>query len=69
MDELPSLPGQDAATSHPAIAEFAGQWYLVYHPSDGPSGGTYRRQVAIEKLTFNQDGSISPVAPSAGLSF
>jgi beta-xylosidase len=69
MDTLPNLPGQDAATSHPAIAEFAGKWYLVYHLSDGPGGGTYRRQVAIEKLTFNSDGSIQPVTPSAGLTF
>lgn len=69
LEELPNNPGEDAATSHPAIAEFAGQWYLVYHLSDGPGGGTYRRQVAIEKLTFNEDGSIQPVTPSAGLSF
>ena len=69
MDALPNLPGQDAATSHPAIAEFAGQWYLVYHLSDGPGGGTYRRQVAIEKLDFNSDGTIQQVAPSSGLAF
>lgn len=69
MAELPNLPGQDAATSHPAIAEFLGQWYLVYHLSNGPGGGTYRRQVAIEKLTFNEDGTIEPVTPSSGISF
>ncbi len=69
MAELPNHPGQDAATSHPAIAEFEGQWYLVYHLSDGPGGGTYKRQVAIEKLTFNEDGSIAPITPSSGISF
>lgn len=69
LDALPALPGQDAPTSHPAIAEFAGEWYLVYHLSNGPGGGTYRRQVAIEKLTFNTDGSIQKVTPSSGLSF
>lgn len=69
LEELPNLPGQDAATSHPAVAEFAGQWYLVYHISDGPGGGTYKRQVAIEKLSFNEDGTISQVTPSGGLSF
>ena len=69
LDPLPNLPGQDAATSHPAIAEFAGQWYFVYHLSDGPGGGTYRRQVAIEKLTFNSNGAIQKVTPSFGLSF
>ncbi len=69
LDELPNLEGQDYATSHPAVAEFQGQWYLVYHLSDGPGGGTYKRQVAIDKLTFNADGSISPVTPSEGISF
>jgi beta-xylosidase len=69
MDELPNVQGQDAATSHPAIAEFQDQWYLVYHLSNGPNGGTYRRQVAVDKLTFNADGTIQKVTPSAGLSF
>lgn len=69
LDTLPNLPGQDAATSHPAIAQFADQWYLVYHRSDGANGGTYRRQVAVDKLSFADDGSIDPVSPSAGLSF
>mgnify|MGYP003471524624 FL=1 len=47
LDALPSVPGQDAPTSHPAVAQFAGQWYLVYHLSNGPNGGgTYKREVA-----------------------
>jgi len=69
LDALPGLPGQDAPTSHPAIAEFAGQWYLAYHLSNGPGGGTYRRQVAIDKLSFNADGTIRKVTPSSGLRF
>ena len=69
MEKLPALAGQDAPTSHPAIAEFAGQWYLVYHISNGKGGGTYRRQVAVDKLTFNADGTIKLVTPSAGMSF
>lgn len=69
LDKLPALAGQDAPTSHPAITEFAGQWYLVYHISNGKGGGTYRRQVAIEKLFFNNDGTIKPVTPSTGLTF
>lgn len=69
LNALPNLPGQDAATSHPAVAEHAGQWYLVYHLSNGPGGGTYRRQVAVDKLSFRADGSIAPVTPTRGLSF
>ena len=52
LDALPNVSGQDAATSHPGVAEFAGQWYPVYHSSNGPNGGcTYKREVAIDKLT------------------
>jgi len=70
LDALPNVPGQDAATSHPAVAQFAGQWYLVYHVSDGPNGGgTYKREVAIEKLTIQPDGTIAKVTRSSGFSF
>lgn len=70
LDALPNVSGQDAATSHPGVAEFAGQWYLVYHLSNGPNGGgTYKREVAVDKLTFNADGSIQKLKPSTGLTF
>ena len=69
LEQLPNLPGEDAATNHAGFAEFAGQWYIVYHVSDGPGGGTYRRQVAIDKMFFNDDGTIQLVAPTSGLSF
>jgi hypothetical protein len=69
LDPLPDA-GPDPATSHPGVAEFAGQWYFVYHVSDGPNGGgTYRHNVAVDKLNFNSDGSIQPVTPSSGLTF
>jgi hypothetical protein len=69
---LNSLPttSTDAATSHPGVAEFAGQWYLVYHVSNGPNGGgTYHREVAIDKMNFNSDGTIQLITPSSGLQF
>jgi beta-xylosidase len=70
IDPLPKVAGQDAPTNHAAVAELAGQWFIVYHVSNGPNGGgTYRREVAIDKLTFNMDGSIQKVVPSSGLSF
>jgi hypothetical protein len=70
LDTLNAAPGQQAPTSHPGVAEFAGQSYLVYHLSNGPNGGgTYRREVAVDKLNFNADGTIQPVTPSTGLRF
>jgi hypothetical protein len=67
---LPAAAGQDAPTNHAGVAQFAGQWYLVYHVSNGPNGGgTYRREVAVDKLTFNADGTIQMITPSSGLQF
>lgn len=67
---MPKVADQDEPTHHVGVGEFAGQWYIVYHVSHGPNGGgTYKREVAIDKMTFNADGTINPVTPSAGLSF
>lgn len=70
LDKMPKVAGQDESTNHAGVGEFAGQWYIVYHVSNGPNnGGAYRREVAIDKLTFNADGSIQKVTPSSALSF
>lgn len=71
IDQFPRADGNtDWPTNHAGVAELAGQWYIVYHVSNGPNGGgTYRREVAIDKLTFNADGSIAKVTPSGGLKF
>jgi hypothetical protein len=38
--------------------------------SNGPNGGgTYKREVAIDKLNSSTDGTIKPVTPSAALTF
>jgi len=70
LDALPAAANQDAPTSHGGVAALGGQWYIVYHLSNGPNnGGTYKREVAVDKLTFNDDGTIQKVTPSAGLAF
>jgi len=70
LDALPGVPGQDAPTSHPAVAELAGQWYLVYHLSNGPNGGgTYKREVALDKLAWPSDGTIPKLTRTNGVSF
>ena len=52
-------------TIHPSVIEFKGQWYFFYHdgsyPLDGTPGGDCRRQVCVEYLYFNPDGSIKPI--------
>jgi beta-xylosidase len=71
LDQMPQAAGQtDAPTNHSGVAEFQGQWYIVYHVSNGPmGGGTYRREVQIDKMNFNPDGTIQKVTPSGGLRF
>jgi hypothetical protein len=51
-----------STTNHPAIASFGGQWYMIYHTADAAGGGSFRRSVAVDRLTFNADGTIRPVA-------
>jgi hypothetical protein len=71
LDAFPRAAGQtDWPTNHAGVAQLAGQWYIVYHVSNGPNGGgTYRREVAVDKLFFNADGTIQKVTPSSGLTF
>jgi len=52
-------------TIHPSVIEFKGQWYFFYHDGsytlDGTPGGDCRRQVCVQYLYFNPDGSIKPI--------
>jgi beta-xylosidase len=54
-------------TNHQSIIEFRGKDYFLYHtgavpPRDGqPSGGRFRRSVAIDPLYYNADGSLKRV--------
>lgn len=70
LDPMPKGAGEsDQPTNHAGVAELNGQWYVVYHVSDGPNGGgTYRREVAVDRLNFSGD-AIQKVTPSKGMSF
>ena len=52
------LPPVSSTTSHPAITEFDGEWYLVYHTADAVGGNHFRRSVAIDDLEW--DDSVTP---------
>jgi len=58
-------PAKHGFTIHPSVVEFKKQWYFFYHDGsytlDGTPGGDCRRQVCVEYLYFNQDGSIKPI--------
>jgi hypothetical protein len=46
---------------HDSIMEYRGQWYLFYHVA-GPSA--YERRVCVERLFYNEDGTIKPMQMS-----
>jgi hypothetical protein len=48
-------------TTHHAIVEYKGKWYLFHHDS-APSGGiTWLRSLKVVDLTYNPDGTIKTV--------
>lgn len=53
------LPG--TTTIHPAMFDFNGNTYLAYHSAQLPGGGSYRRSVCIDRIYFNDDGTIKTV--------
>jgi hypothetical protein len=52
-------------TIHHAIIDFNGKSYIIYHNAKLPTGGEYRRSVAIEELHYGPDGKILPVPQTA----
>ncbi|MEV0197691.1 glycoside hydrolase family 43 protein [Nonomuraea sp. NPDC050691] len=55
-----------STTNHPAIIEFKGQWYMVYHNASSPGGGNFRRSVTLDKLYWNADGTMQKVVQTTG---
>jgi beta-xylosidase len=55
-----------STTNHPAIIEYKGQWYMVYHNAASPGGGNFRRSVTLDKLYFNADGTMQKVVQTGG---
>jgi hypothetical protein len=51
----------NTTTNHAAIVQFRNQWLIVYHNGMLPRGGEFRRSVCIDRLSFNDDGTIAPV--------
>jgi beta-xylosidase len=60
------------STGHNAVIQIPGkdEWYIIYHRFNRPKGITmgdaagYHREVCIDKLEFNTDGSIKRVTPT-----
>lgn len=49
-------------TNHQSIIEFKGQWYFIYHNGAvQPHGGSFRRSVCVDRLYYNNDGTMKRV--------
>lgn len=49
-------------TNHQGIIDFKGQWYYIYHNGGiNTDGGSYSRSVCIDKMHYNEDGTIRKI--------
>lgn len=51
-------PTATSDTNHPAVFDFNGHTYFIYHNGSLPGGMGQRRVICIEELHFNDDGTI-----------
>jgi hypothetical protein len=56
------MPRQGTSfTNHAGIIDFNGGSYFFYHNGALPGGGGFTRSVAVEKFTYNADGTIPTI--------
>lgn len=55
----------NSPTNHQSIIEFKNQWYYIYHTANLPTGGEFRRSVAIDYMYYNPDGSIMQIVQTS----
>ncbi|GAB2632223.1 glycoside hydrolase family 43 protein [Belliella aquatica] len=54
-------------TNHPGIIDYKGKTYLFYHNGALPGGSGFNRSVAVEEVTFNDDGTIVQMKMTEGI--
>ncbi|WP_424230103.1 glycoside hydrolase family 43 protein [Actinophytocola sp.] len=59
------MPRQGSSfTNHAGIVDFKGGSYFFYHNGALPGGGGFTRSVAVERFTYNGDGTIPAITMS-----
>lgn len=51
-------------TNHHSFIEWKGEWYLFYHDKDYSPNFDKNRSAKIDRVTFNEDGTINKVIPT-----
>jgi len=54
------------AQDHHSILDFKGKTYYFYHVGDYLNGGRFRRNICIDELHYNDDGTIQKIVPTKG---
>ncbi len=57
--------GASSNTNHPAIFDFKGETYIVYHTGAQERGGGYLRSVCIDRLVFDETGGVAQLEESS----
>ena len=57
--------GASSNTNHPAIIDFKGQTYIIYHTGAQPNGGGYLRSVCVDRLYFDENGGVAQLEESS----
>ncbi|HSQ43309.1 MAG TPA: family 43 glycosylhydrolase [Fibrobacteraceae bacterium] len=52
----------DCNTNHQSIIKYHNQWFFIYHTGD--IGGSYQRSVAIDRLYYSSDTTITQLVPT-----
>lgn len=52
-------PSATSNTNHPAVIDFQGKTYFIYHNGSLPKGSGFRRVACVEEVTFYPDGAIA----------
>ncbi|GAA1532416.1 hypothetical protein GCM10009827_057890 [Dactylosporangium maewongense] len=61
------MPTQGGSfTNHAGVVDFNGGSYFFYHNGALPGGGGYTRSVAVEKFSYNADGTIPTITMTSG---
>lgn len=58
-------PSATSNTNHPAVFDFMGKTYMIYHNGSLPGGSGYRRVACIAEIQFKEDGSIGNIVETA----
>lgn len=58
-------PSATSNTNHPAIFDFKGKTYFVYHNGSLPKGSGFRRVACVEELVFDENGKVQKLVETA----